>query len=378
MNKPPVIIVGAGFFGLTLAERIANICNWPVIILDRRKNIGGNAYSEIHKESGIEFHQYGSHLFHTSNNKVWEYVNNFDSFTNYQHTVWSSHKGRLYSLPFNLSTINQFYSLNLSPTEAKTFLDSKILKNSEPKNLEEKAISLIGSDLYEAFVKGYTQKQWQTDPRELDSEIISRIPVRYNYNNRYFSDIYEGLPRNGYSNFFLQMIQNSLIEVMLETDYFKIKEKLPKSMFKIFSGAIDEYFDYKYGRLNWRTLDFDFQLVNTADFQGTSVVNYPDLEYPYTRIHEFKHLHPERELQIATTLIAKEFSRSADVGDEPYYPVNTKEDKLKLKNYRELMKAESEVFFGGRLGAYKYLDMHMAIASALTLFDNKLRSRLSF
>ena len=376
MSKSPIIIVGAGFFGLTLAERIANDLNLPVLVIERRNHIGGNAHSETDEETGIEHHLYGSHLFHTSNKKVWDYVNGFDKFSNYQHTVWSLHDGHMYSLPFNLSTINHFYNLNLSPTEAKIFLESKIPTDIHPLNLEQKAISLVGKDLYEAFIKGYTLKQWQTDPRNLDPNIISRIPVRFNYNNRYFSDSFEGLPLNGYAHLFQQMVKNPLIELCLETDYLQILKELPSNGITIYTGAIDEYFNYEFGLLNWRTLDFKYETVNVQDFQGTSVVNYPDLDVPFTRIHEFRHLHPERNYESSKTLIAKEFSRWATADDEPYYPVNTKEDREKLISYRELLKNEKNIYFGGRLGSYQYLDMHMAVASALALFENQLKPKL--
>lgn len=377
MSVPPVVVVGSGFFGLSIAEQIAENLGLEVLVLDRRPHIGGNAYSSIHKETGIEYHEYGSHLFHTSNLKVWDYINRFAKFSDYRHTVWTKHKDEIYSLPFNLATMNQFFRRSFSPSEAEAFISSQKSKIQIPLNLEEKAISLVGVELYEAFIKGYTQKQWQTDPKHLDPNIISRIPVRFNYNNRYFSDIWEGLPLNGYSDLFQKMIQNPKIKIEVNVDFKSIKNKIPNSSLVIYSGAIDEYYGYIYGMLKWRTLDFDYEVVDTNDYQGTSVMNYADLSVNFTRIHEFKHLHPERNYEPNKTLIAKEYSRFAKVGDEPYYPVNTASDRDILLRYRALSLRDNNIIFGGRLGSYQYLDMHMAIASALSVYENQIRPRFS-
>ncbi|KAA5836107.1 UDP-galactopyranose mutase [Saccharopolyspora hirsuta] len=373
-----LIVVGSGFFGLTIAERAATQLDKRVLVLDRRDHIGGNAYSEAEPETGIEVHRYGAHLFHTSNKRVWDYVNQFTEFTNYQHRVFTKHKGQIYSLPMNLSLLSQFFGRGFSPDEAKALVAEQAAEfdTAQAQNLEEKAISLIGRPLYEAFIRGYTAKQWQTDPKELPAATISRLPVRYNFDNRYFNDTYEGLPVDGYTAWLEKMAAHDNIDVRLSTDFFDVRDELPADVPVVYTGPLDRYFDYVEGELGWRTLDFESEVVETGDFQGTSVMNYADEEVPYTRIHEFRHFHPERDYYPKDkTVIVREYSRSAESGDEPYYPINTPEDRRKLEAYRELAKKEAKerkVVFGGRLGTYKYLDMHMAIGSALSMFDNKI------
>jgi UDP-galactopyranose mutase len=252
----------------------------------------------------------------------------------------------------------------------------------EPTNLEEKAISLIGEPLYEAFIKGYTAKQWQTDPRELGTDIINRLPVRYTYDNRYFSDTYEGLPTDGYTAWLERMADHPNITVTLETDFFDESQPWNKAATVgrlpiVYTGPVDRYFDSVHGDLSWRTLDFETEVVPVGDFQGAPVMNYADPDVAHTRVHEFRHFHPEREYPADKTVIMREFSRSAGPGDEPYYPVNTADDRTRLKAYRELVRNETDVLFGGRLGTYQYLDMHMAIGSALSMFDNRLAPRLT-
>jgi UDP-galactopyranose mutase len=375
-----LVIVGAGFFGLTIAERAATELGLRVTVIDRRDHIGGNAYSERDAETGIEVHKYGAHLFHTSNERVWEYVNRFTTFTNYVHKVYGVHNGEVYSLPINLATINQFFRANYTPDEARALIQEQAgeLAGSDPQNLNDKGIQLIGRPLYEAFIKHYTGKQWQTDPKDLPAGIISRLPVRYNYDNRYFNDKYEGLPTEGYTAWIERMADHPNITVQLNTDFFDESQPLNKKAVVgtvpvIYTGPVDRYFDYAEGELSWRTIDFEQEVLDTGDFQGTSVVNYNDADTPYTRIIEPRHFHPERGYQTEKTLIMREFSRFAESGDEPYYPVNTADDRLKMLAYRDLAKAENSVLFGGRLGTYKYLDMHMAIGSALTMFDNKIK-----
>jgi UDP-galactopyranose mutase len=375
---PDLVIVGSGFFGLTVAERVATELDKRVLVIDRRNHIGGNAYSEPEPETGIEVHRYGAHLFHTSNERVWEYVNRFTEFTNYQHKVYSIYNGQTYSLPMNLATIGQYFGRSFSPTEARALVAEQAAEfdTAEAANLEEKAISLIGRPLYEAFIRGYTKKQWQTDPTELPAEVIARLPVRYTFDNRYFNDTHEGLPVDGYTAWLTRMADHPNIEVRLDTDYFDVRDELPKDVPTVFTGPIDKYFDYEAGELGWRTLDFETEVLPIGDFQGTSVMNYADEDVPYTRIHEFRHFHPERSYPTDKTVVVREYSRSAESGDEPYYPINTPEDRAKLARYRELAKneaAEKLVLFGGRLGTYKYLDMHMAIGSALSMFDNRIR-----
>ncbi|MCW2886825.1 MAG: UDP-galactopyranose mutase [Streptosporangiaceae bacterium] len=369
-----VVVVGAGLFGLTVAERCAAELGLRVLILERREHIGGNAYSELEPETGIEVHRYGAHLFHTSNERVWEYVNRFTAFTGYQHRVFSIFKGRVYPMPINLGTMCEFFGRAMSPDQARALVEDQAAEIGGARNLEEKAISLIGRPLYAAFIRGYTAKQWQTDPKDLPAEIINRLPVRYTFDNRYFDDRYEGLPADGYAAWLERMADHPNIEVRLGTDFFDERDELVGQVPVVYTGPLDRYFDYSEGRLGWRTLDFEVEVLPVGDFQGTPVMNYADEDVPYTRIHEFRHFHPERDHYPADkTVIMREFSRAAVRGDEPYYPVNAARDRDRLLGYRKLAGAESGVLFGGRLGTYQYLDMHMAIASALNMVDNRLR-----
>jgi len=371
-----LVIVGSGFFGLTIAERCANELGLKVLVLDRRHHIGGNAYSEPDPETGIEVHVYGAHLFHTSNQKVWDYVTRFTAFTPYQHRVFTIFDGKVFPMPVNLATICEYFGKAMSPDEARALVAEQAgeIDSADAANLEEKGISLIGRPLYEAFVRGYTKKQWQTDPKELDPAIISRLPVRYNFDNRYFNDTYEGLPVEGYTAWLSKMADHPNIEVQLETDFFDRRDDIRGNVPVVYTGPIDAYFGNSAGELSWRTIDFEREVKNVGDFQGTPVMNYADEDVPYTRIIEPRHFHPERRHYPSDkTVIMREFSRFAESGDEPYYPVNTAEDRAKLFAYRDLAKQEPDVLFGGRLGTYKYLDMHMAIGSALSMFENKLR-----
>ncbi|WCD92534.1 UDP-galactopyranose mutase [Microbacterium sp. nov. GSS16] len=375
-----LLVVGSGFFGLTIAERAAE-AGRKVTVIDRRRHIGGNAYSEAEPETGIEVHRYGAHLFHTSNATVWEYVNRFTTFTNYVHRVYTNHNSVVYPMPVNLGTINQFFNAAYSPDEARALVREQAgefdVKSAQ--NFEEKGIALVGRPLFEAFFRDYTAKQWQTDPQKLSGDIISRLPVRYTYDNRYFNDTWEGLPTDGYTAWLERMADHPNIEVKLDVDYFDETQPLNKrdtvgQLPVVYTGPVDRYFDYAEGELSWRTLDFEQEVLNVGDFQGTSVMNYPDLDVPFTRIHEFKHFHPERKaiFESDKTVIMREFSRFANREDEPYYPVNTPADRDGLLAYRELAKGEQGVHFGGRLGTYQYLDMHMAIGSALSMWNNQL------
>jgi UDP-galactopyranose mutase len=371
-----LVVVGSGLFGLTIAERCANDLGLKVLMLERRHHIGGNAYSEAEPETGIEVHKYGAHLFHTSNERVWEYVNRFTSFTGYQHRVFAKYQDQVYTFPMNLALINQFFGRSFSPDEARALIAEQAgeFETSAATNLEEKGISLIGRPLYEAFVKGYTAKQWQTDPTELSPDIITRLPVRYTFDNRYFNDTYQGLPVDGYTAWLTRMVDHPNIEVRLETDFLDSRGDFVGQVPIVYTGPVDAYFENQAGRLSWRTVDLVPEVLQVGDFQGTSVMNYNDADVPYTRIHEFRHFHPERDwYPTDKTVIVREYSRFAEDKDEPYYPINTAEDRAKLLQYRELAKAEPDVLFGGRLGTYKYLDMHMAIGSALSVYDNRLK-----
>ena len=377
-KTPSLVVVGAGFFGATIAYEFSRKFKKHVLVLDKRNHLGGNAYSYRDAETGIEIHKYGTHLFHTSNDVVWEFVNRLGDFNDYQHKVWSVFGSEVFSMPVNLDTISQIYKKTFSPEEAKRAIANDIASSGlgtgldTEANFENKAISLVGPKIYKALIEGYTKKQWQTPPSQLPAEIITRLPLRFDFNNRYFSDKYEGLPKMGYGELFKGMLSDPYIDVQLETDFFDSRWVGQSEIPVVYTGAIDRYFNYKFGRLKWRTIDFEMERIPVADAQGCAVMNYADESVPYTRIHEFRHLHPEREMSNGTTIIAREYSRWAEAEDEPYYPVNSIDDRQKLNDYRTLAKQERNIFFGGRLGTYQYLDMHMAIASALVMFENKI------
>ncbi len=369
-----VIVVGAGFYGATIAERIATVLKRKVLILERRPHVGGNSYSEEDSETGIEYHRYGSHLFHTNSEEVWDYLNRFTTFTSYRHRVLTVHRGQVYTMPINLGTICAFFGRYLSPDEARALVRSQADAGAVavPGNLEEKAVSLIGRPLYEAFVRGYTKKQWQTDPKDLPPGIISRLPVRFTFEPYYFSDRYEGLPSDGYTVLFNRMLSSPHIDLQLGVDFFEVRGGIRPDQLVVYTGPLDRYFDYRLGELGWRTVDFEKEVVAVDDYQGAAVVNYADEDVPYTRIHEFKHLHPERRYPGGKTVLYREYSRFARRGDEPYYPIRTPRDTRTCAAYEELARRERNVIFGGRLGSYQYLDMHQAIGAALATFRNKV------
>ena len=374
-----LLVVGSGLFGLTIAERAATELGLRVTVVESRDHIGGNAWSTVDAATGVEEHRYGAHIFHTSNEAVWGYVTRFTEFTPYEHRVYARHRGEVFPLPINLGTINQFFRTGLGPDEARRLIDEQAgeLAGREPGNLEDKAISLIGRPLYEAFIRGYTAKQWQTDPRDLPASIITRLPVRFTYDNRYFNDTHQGMPRHGYAAWLQRMADHPLIDIRLGVDFLDDGHELSRAAAVgqvpvVFTGPVDRYFGHRYGALGWRTLDFDRQVLDVADHQGTAVINECDEDVPYTRTLEFKHFHPERTHRDGTVVV-REYSRFAEGPDEPYYPVATPEDRARLERYRETAAEEPRVLFGGRLGTYQYLDMHMAIGSALSRFDNTVR-----
>ena len=368
------IVVGAGFFGAVIAERIANDLQEKVLVIDSRKHIGGNCYSEDDEQTGIHFHTYGTHIFHTSQKTVWDYLTKFTEINGYFHQVLTTYKGKVYQMPINLETINSFYNTSLKPYEVEDFLNREIQKEKieSPKNFEEKAIGMIGRPLYEAFIKEYTIKQWHKDPKQLPESILSRLPFRTNYNESYYFDRWQGVPLNGYTEIFQNMLKNDRITLQLNTDYFAIKDRIPESTTVIYSGPIDKFFGYKYGRLEWLTLDFEKEIVNVEDYQGTSVMNYAERSVSYTRIHEPRHLHPERTYPRDKTMIIKEYS--IEKGEEnPYYPITDSRNTEILSCYLQ-EKKKTNVVIGGRLGDYKYYDMDRTIETALSVYKDVIRT----
>ncbi|OGH68384.1 MAG: UDP-galactopyranose mutase [Candidatus Magasanikbacteria bacterium RIFCSPLOWO2_02_FULL_44_11] len=367
------VIIGAGFFGSVIAERIANELNKRVLIIEKRDHIGGNCYSVDDVETKIHYHKYGTHIFHTSSPKVWDYISRFTEFNSYFHQVLTTYKNKVYQMPINLETINTFYNINLKPFEVEEFLKKEAGKEniSEPKNFEEKAISVIGRKLYEAFIKGYTVKQWQKDPKELSESIFNRLPFRTNYNESYYFDRWQGIPVDGYTAIFEKLLAHSNITLQLNTDFFAIRHTIPETTNVIYSGPLDKFFDYKYGKLEWRSLRFENEIKPVADYQGTSVMNYAEQDVPYTRIHEPRHLHPEKKYTNDKTLIVREYS-VLEAEDDPYYPVGGPENRVLVKKYLLEAKQVSNYIIGGRLGDYKYYDMDRVIERALDVYEKQI------
>jgi UDP-galactopyranose mutase len=353
-------IVGAGFAGSVLARELANESH-DIFIYDSRSHIGGNCYTERDIETNILIHKYGPHLFHTENKKVWDYINQFSEFIPFSHKVKVTTQGRVYSLPINLLTINQFFGKTFNPSEAYNYLqelsDYSIVN---PISFEEQALKFIGSQLYEAFFKGYTLKQWGIDPKELPSSILKRLPINFNYNDNYFNHPFQGMPVNGYTPIFENILNHKNISLFL--NYSFNKEEAEQFDHVFYTGPIDSWFNHSEGYLSYRTLDFQRE-VHTGDYQGCSVMNYSDLNIPYTRITEHKHFSPWETH--SKTVIYKEFSRKADINDIPYYPIRLVHDKSLLNCYTKMALESDNVSFLGRLGTYKYLDMDVTIAESL-------------
>jgi UDP-galactopyranose mutase len=369
------LIVGAGLWGSVLAERIASVRGEPVVVIDRRDHIGGNCRSHVNSQTGIECHVYGTHVFHTQNEEVWTYLNSFTGFNAYRHKVLTEHAGRLYPMPISLGTVNAFYGLSLKPFEVEDFIRAETAPEDiwNPQNLEEKAVYCVGRRLYEAFIKGYTQKQWNKKPDELPTDIITRLPVRNNYNFDYFEGPWQGLPLCGYYNLFKKMLSHQNIAVHLGVDYKDIAETVPTDCNVFYSGALDEFFDYRLGVLEWRSLRFEETIMPYADYQGTAVVNQSDSSVPFTRTHEYRHLHPERNYTTKNTVIAREYPQDFTGDEERCYPINTPANQKLLHEYQKMSERVSpHVIFGGRLGSYRYLDMDAAIEQALQIFNEVL------
>lgn len=360
------LIVGAGLYGAVCAHELARKGK-KVLVIDKRNHIAGNIYTE--NVEGINVHKYGAHIFHTSDKIVWDYVNQFAEFNNYINQPVARYKNECYNLPFNMNTFTKLWSDVFTPEEAmKRIEEEKKAYNVEnPKNLEDQAINLVGPTIYEKLVKGYTAKQWGRHCRELPAFIIKRLPVRFTFDNNYFNDRYQGIPIGGYTKMIEKMLSG--IEVRLNCDYFKNKEELDNIANKIiYTGPIDEYYNYSLGNLEYRSIRFETEILNTNNYQGNAVINYTDYDVPYTRIIEHKHF--EFDITSPKTVISKEFSSTWKLGDEPYYPVNNDRNNELYRKYKELSQHENKVFFGGRLGGYKYYDMDDTIMAAFEFLKN--------
>ena len=360
------LVVGAGLYGAVFA-REAIKAGKKVLVLDKREHIGGNIYTE--EVEGIQVHRYGAHIFHTSNKKVWEYIQQFAEFNNYVNSPIANYKGEIYNMPFNMNTFSKMWNI-VTPEEALARIEEQRAEiKGEPQNLEEQAISLVGRDIYEKLVKGYTEKQWGRDCKELPASIIRRLPVRFTYNNNYFNDRYQGIPEGGYTAVIERMLEGA--DVMLQEDYLQNKQEWDKKAEKIiYTGPVDAYFDYIYGPLEYRSVRFETEILDKENYQGNAVVNYTDRETPYTRVIEHKHFDFGTQKK---TVISREYSSEWKLGDEPYYPVNDEKNTKLYAKYKELADRESNVVFGGRLGEYKYYDMDKVIAVALDMTERELQ-----
>lgn len=360
------LIVGAGLFGSVFAYE-ATKKGKTCLVVDKRKHIGGNVYTENIK--GINVHKYGAHIFHTSNKMIWDYIQQFATFNRYTNSPIAIYKDEVYNLPFNMNTFSKLWGIK-TPQEAKEIIENQRKKSGiiNPSNLEEQAISLVGKDIYEKLIKGYTQKQWGKSCDKLPSFIINRLPVRFTYDNNYFNDLYQGIPVGGYTQIFEKMLASS--DVRLNCDYLKHRDELNAIAKKIiYTGMIDEYFDYCYGELEYRSLRFDTEILNMDNFQGNAVVNYTDADVPYTRIIEHKHFEYGTQ---NSTIITKEYPKTWKRGDEPFYPINNEKNNILYSKYLTLAKQEKNVVFGGRLGMYRYFDMHNIIERSLECARNEL------
>ena len=362
------LVVGAGLFGAVFAHEAA-LKGKKVKVIERRNHIAGNIYTR--EEEGIQVHQYGAHIFHTSDKEIWDYVNQFAEFNRYTNSPVANYKGEIYNLPFNMNTFNKLWGV-VTPAEAQAKIDEQraVLNGKTPENLEEQAISLVGTDIYEKLIKDYTEKQWGKPTTELPAFIIRRLPVRLTYDNNYFNDTYQGIPIGGYTQIVEKMLDHENIDVETNVDFFSNKEQYLKDFPKIvFTGMIDEFFDYKLGELEYRSLRFESETLDMENYQGNAVVNYTDAETPYTRIIEHKHFEFGSQ---AKTIITKEHSKTWEKGDEPYYPVNNNRNNHLYKSYKKLADEQGNVIFGGRLGHYRYYDMHQVIGAALQCVRNEL------
>ena len=365
--KYDYLIVGAGLFSAVFAYE-ATKKGKKCLVIDKRDHIAGNIYTK--ETENINVHQYGAHIFHTSDRKIWDYVNSFADFNNYINSPVAVYKDELYNLPFNMNTFSKMWNIK-TPSEAKAIIEKQIeeLNITEPQNLEEQALSLVGTDVYEKLIKGYTEKQWGRDCKELPAFIIKRLPLRFTYDNNYFNDRYQGIPIGGYTKIVEKMLEGS--DVLLDTDYFEfIKDNEGIADKVLFTGMIDEYYDFCYGHLEYRTVRFETEVLDCDNYQGNAVVNYTDREVPYTRIIEHKHFEFGKQEK---TIISREYSTEWEPGMEPYYPVNNERNNDLFEKYKALADKEEKVIFGGRLGNYKYYDMDKVIIAALEAVEKYVR-----
>lgn len=362
------LIVGAGLFGAVFACEARNKGK-KCLVIDRRKHVGGNLYCE--KIEGINVHKYGAHIFHTSNKDVWKYINQKIEINNFVNSPLANYKGRLYNLPFNMNTFYQLWGVK-KPIEAKEIINSQVerfKKDGIYSNLEERALSMVGQDIYNKLIKGYTEKQWGRSPKQLPEFIIKRIPLRFTYDNNYFNDIYQGIPNGGYNELFEKLLHG--VEVVTNSDYFQDRNYFDKISKKIlFTGMIDEFYNYKFGSLEYRSLKFEEILLNEENYQGNAVVNYTEKEVPFTRIIEHKHF--EKMVEGNKTIITKEYPQVWEKNIEPYYPINDKKNNSLYLKYKEIANNEKKVIFGGRLAEYKYYDMDKVIEKAIDLVKREL------
>ena len=358
--KYDFVIVGAGLFGSVFAHEMKK-AGKTCLVIDKRDHLGGNVYCE--NVEGINVHKYGAHIFHTNNKKIWDYVNSFVEFNRYTNSPMANYKGELFNLPFNMNTFYQLWKVK-TPEEAQDKIKEQVenFGIKRPRNLEEQAISLVGKDIYEKLIKGYTEKQWGRKATELPAFIIKRLPVRFTYDNNYFNDKYQGIPIGGYNKLIEGLLDG--IETKTGVDFFEEKETYEKmANCIVFTGKIDEYFNYQYGKLEYRSLEFEHETLNIPNYQGNAVVNYTEAEVPFTRILEHKHFEFGKQPK---TVITREYPKEWEEGSEPYYPVNDKKNSSTYLKYKRLAQETENVIFGGRLAEYKYYDMHQVIASALS------------
>ena len=365
------LVVGAGLFGAVFAREAANR-GFKVKVIEKRLHIAGNIYTK--EVEGIQVHEYGAHIFHTSDKRIWDYVHQFATFNRYTNTPVANFNGEIYNLPFNMNTFNKLWGV-VTPQEAAAKIEEQraVLKGKTPENLEEQAISLVGEDVYYKLIKGYTEKQWGRSATELPAFIIRRLPVRYTYDNNYFNDTYQGIPIGGYTQMVENMFNHENIEVKLNVDFFEKKEEYLQGGVKIvFTGMIDEFFNYELGMLEYRSLRFETEVLDSENFQGNAVVNYTDRETPYTRIIEHKHFEFGTQEK---TVITKEYPSDWEKGQEPYYPVNNQQNNDLYSKYKKLAQTVPQVIFGGRLGQYRYYDMHQVIAAALEVVKQEFEEK---